>query len=63
MQGFRTPDAGNATGQSFSRWFGDDAYVGLVARSDARTMQAIQAERRSSNPALVAFANDHLHGL
>ena len=60
VQGFRTPAAGDTSGQSFSRWFGDDAYVGLVSRSDSRTMQAMQAERRSSNPALVAFVNDYL---
>ncbi len=61
VQGFRTPAAGDAAGQQFSRWFSDDAYVGLVSRSDTRTEQAMQNERRSSNPALVAFVNDHLH--
>lgn len=63
VQGFAVPSPADATGQGFDRWFGDDAYVALVARSDARTMQAMQAERRSSNPALVAFVNDHLHGI
>jgi hypothetical protein len=60
VQGLRTPVAADATSQGFDRWYGDDAYVALVSRSDARTMQVIQAERRSSNPALVAFANAHL---
>ena len=62
VQGFRTPTAADASGQGFDRWYGDDAYAALVERSNVRALQAMQAERRSSNPALVAFVNDHLHG-
>lgn len=63
VQGFRTPTAADVSGQGFDQWHGDDAYVALVERSNARAMQAMQAERRSSNPALVAFVNDHLRGI
>jgi predicted outer membrane protein len=40
----------------------DDAYAEIVSASDQRAMRAMEAERRSSNPALVAFVNERLGG-
>jgi len=69
VQGLRTPDTSDAAGQgAIDRLSGlstggfDDAYASVVAQRNQRAMQLIEAERRSSNPALVALATEHLHG-
>lgn len=69
VQGLRTPEAVDADGQgaldrlsALSPSSFDDAYASIAAASDRRAMRAMEAERRSSNPALVAFVNEHLDG-
>jgi hypothetical protein len=67
VQALPTPD--DAAGQSAAdRLSGlapasfDGAYASLVAASDRRAMRAMEAERTSSNPALISFVNEHLGG-
>jgi len=69
VQGMRTPDTTDAAGQgaidrmtALSPGGFDNAYASLIAQRNGRTMQLIEVERRSSNPALVALTNEHLHG-
>ena len=69
VQGLSTPDAADVDGRSaFDRLNArptasfDDAYAAIVAASDRRAIRAMEAERRSSNPALVALVNEHLTG-
>jgi predicted outer membrane protein len=67
VQAFPTPGALDGQGQALLDRLGttppnafDAAYVAWADRADRRAASRLQAERRSSNAALVALVNDSL---